>query len=87
MAISVVGQDGTGGLPEAADAGVWADGLGLSLVVLADTSGAFWTEWNPEGVLPVTYVLDQGGVVTWADYGDSSSFPDLQAHVVALLER
>jgi hypothetical protein len=84
-AISVVAQNSTGGLPTAADAGVWADGLDLSLIVVADTTGVFWTEWNPEGVLPVTYVVDRSGVVSWADYGDSSVLEELQAHVVELV--
>jgi hypothetical protein len=54
-------------------------------VVVADTTGAFWAEWNPEGVLPVTYVVDRSGVVSWADYGDSSVIAELQAHVVKLV--
>jgi hypothetical protein len=81
-----VAQNSTGGLPSAADAGVWADGLDLSLVVLADTTGGFWTQWNPDGVLPVTYVIDQSGVVSWADFGDSSALPELRAHVIGLVD-
>jgi hypothetical protein len=57
----------------------------LSLIVLADTTGTFWAQWNPEGVLPVTYVIDRAGVVSWAAHGDSSVLAELQAHVVELV--
>jgi hypothetical protein len=57
----------------------------LSLIVLADTTGAFWAQWNPEGVLPVTYVIDRAGVVSWAAHGDSSVLAELQAHVAELV--
>ena len=59
--------------------------MDLSIVVLADDAGEFWPVWNPEGVLPVTYVVDRNGVVSWADYGDSSSFPELRDHVIGLV--
>lgn len=86
IAISVVGQDRSGEVPVAADAGAWADGLDLSLVVVADTTGEFWPRWNPTGVLPVTYVIDPAGVVTWADFGDASALPAIIRHVDSLLE-
>jgi hypothetical protein len=57
----------------------------LSLIVLADTTGEFWAQWNPAGVLPVTYVVDRSGVVSWASYGDASVLAELQAHVAELV--
>jgi hypothetical protein len=36
-------------------------------------------------VLPVTYVIDRSGVISWAARDDSSVLAELQAHVVELV--
>lgn len=49
--------------------------------------GTFWPVWNPEGVLPVTYVIDRDGVISWADFGDSGALPELRQHVLELVDQ
>ncbi len=78
-------QNGQGGPPEASDAALWAEGLELVLPTVAATDPDFWDLWNPEGVLPVAYIIDQRGVITWRDAGDSGGLPTMQAKIETLL--
>lgn len=67
------------------DAALWADGLGLTFPVLADVNGEFYPVWDPEGVLPVTYIIDQDGVVVWAEIGGAGGLDDMEDLVAELL--
>lgn len=73
VVISVVVQDLSGDTPTPDDAALWQDELGLTFVVLADINGEFFPTWDPEGVLPVTAVVDPEGVVLWRKAGGSDA--------------
>ena len=86
VAISVVAQDGAGQIPDSEDAAEWADELGLTFPVLADADGTFFPIWDPELVLPVAYIIDQDGVISWAEAGGAGGLPEMESQIVALLE-
>ena len=79
-------QDASGQTPSTDDAALWADGLGLTFPVLADVDGEFYPVWDPLGVLPVAYIIDQDGVVAWAEAGGSGGLEEMEQEVVELLE-
>jgi peroxiredoxin len=83
--VSVVVQDASGLPPDSDDAALWADGLGLTFPVLADEDGEFYPVWDPMGVLPMAYVIDQDGVVAWAEAGGAGGLEEMEAQVVTLL--
>lgn len=85
LPVSVVAQDRTGQTPDVEDAALWADGLGLTFPVLADVDGEFYPVWDPDGVLPVTYIIDQDGVVVWAELGGSGGLDEMESLIVGLL--
>jgi len=55
--------------------------------VLADVDGDFYPLWDPDGVLPVAYVIDQDGVVAWSEAGGAGGLDEMEAQVVALLDQ
>lgn len=86
VVISVVVQDLSGDLPTPDDAALWQDELDLSFVVLADVDGTFFPVWDPEGVLPVTAIIDPEGVVRWRRAGGSEAeLEEIEATVRAAL--
>jgi hypothetical protein len=87
LPISVVAQDAVGLTPDVTDAAMWGQELGLTYPVLADVDGDFFPIWDPEGVLPVMYLVDQDGVVVRAEVGGVESMDELEAQVAQLLDR
>ncbi len=86
VVISVVVQDLSGDTPTTEDAALWQDELDLSFVVLADVDGEVFPVWDPEGVLPVTGVVDAEGVVRWRKAGGSDAeLEEIEATVVGAL--
>lgn len=83
--ISVVAQDASGRAPTIDDAALWADELGLTNIVLADVDETFFPEWDPLGILPVAYLLDRDGVVTWVEPG-TGGLEEMEAEVMRLLD-
>lgn len=53
--------------------------------MLADVDGEFYPLWDPEGVLPVAYIVDRDGVVAWAEAGGSGGLTEIEEQVVAIL--
>lgn len=53
--------------------------------MLADIDGEFYPIWDPEGVLPVAYILDRDGVVAWAEAGGSGGLSEIEEQVVSIL--
>ena len=82
----MVAQDASGGLPDADDAALWAEGLGLTFPVLADADGEFYPVWDPQGILPMAYIIDQDGVVTWSEAGGAGGLAEMEEEVLGLLE-
>lgn len=80
-------QDGVGATPTVDDAGLWASELGLTYPVLADVDGTFFPVWDPDVVLPMAYIIDADGVVAWAEAGGSGGLDEMEAEVLALLDR
>jgi len=72
-------------LPTSEDAELWASGLGLTYPVLADVDGEFFPEWDPDEILPMAYIIDQDGVITWKEPG-SHSVEAIEDEVLLLLE-
>ena len=85
LPISVVAQDGGGQLPDPEDAALWADELGLTFPVLADVDGEFFPLWDPLGVLPMAYIIDQDGVIVWAEAGGSGGLEEMEIIIQGLL--
>jgi hypothetical protein len=83
--MSVVVHDTFGDTATEVSAGQWAQQLELSFPVFADTTGAFFAEWDPEGVLPVAYIIDRDGIVVWTQAGGSSELEAIESQVSALL--
>jgi peroxiredoxin len=81
----VVGQNAEGLTPDADDAQLFADVLGLSFPVLADSDGEFWPVWNPESVLPITIIIDADGEVVWNEAGGTSNIEGIEEMVLSLL--
>lgn len=67
------------------DAASWAQEMELTLPVLADTDGTFYDVWDPEGVLPVTYIVDPAGVVVFGEAQGTESLEALEAQIIELL--
>ena len=84
--MSVVIQDATGGVPDADDAAIWAEGLGLTYPVVADVDASFQPVWDPDLVLPVAYVVDRDGVVTWGEIGGAGGLDEMEAQVLSALD-
>lgn len=82
----MVAQDASGGLPDASDAELWADSLGLSFPVVADADGTFFPLWDPQGVLPMAYIIDQDGVVRWSEAGGAGGLEEMEQEVLALMQ-
>jgi hypothetical protein len=57
----------------------------LTFPVLADVDGEFYPLWDPDGVLPVAYIVDRDGVVAWAEAGGSGGLTEIEEQVVAIL--
>ncbi len=55
--LSVIVQDIAGETPTSDDAALWAEEMALSFPVLADSTGAFFPVWDPDGVLPITVII------------------------------
>lgn len=86
MVVNVLVQDLSGDTPAPADAALWQDELDLTFVVLADVDGEFFPVWDPEGVLPVTAVVDPEGVVLWRSAGGSDAeLAEIEETVVGAL--
>ena len=85
--MSVVVQDASGGPATSDDAARWAEQLELTFPVLADPTGEFFETWDPAGVLPVAYIIDQEGVVAWSEPGGAGGLEEIEAQVTALLSR
>ncbi len=83
--ISVVVQDARGGTARVADAELWASGLELTYTVVADVDGEVFQTWDPRSVLPMAYIIDQEGVVTWAEAGGSGGLDEIDSQVSRLL--
>ena len=75
----MIAQDANGQLPVPDDAALWADGLALTFPVLADVDGEFYPIWDPDGVLPVAYIIDPDGVVIWAEAGGAGGLDEIEA--------
>ncbi|GEM_PF-2700048 len=85
--MSVVAQDLYGDPPTPEVADLWAEYLELTYPVLADTDGAFWDTWNPEGILPIAYVIDPEGVIVYAKAGGGpNELTELEETIDGLLE-
>ena len=85
IVMSVVVHDTYGDTATQTSALLWATQLDLSFPVVADTTGEFFTTWDPDGVLPLAYVIDRDGVVRWTQAGGSSELETIEAQVSALL--
>lgn len=86
MPISVVVQNGSGGPPTTSDAALWAEQMELTFPVLSDPTGSFYATWDPDGVLPVAYIIDREGVVAWGEAGGAGGLEEIEAQIKALLE-
>lgn len=84
--VSVVGQDLQGGTPTQQDAVDWAEQLGLTFPVVADINGEVYPVWDPENVLPMTWLLDRGGVIAWENAGGVGDLSEIENQVQALLD-
>ena len=62
-----------GEVPTAEDAALWQEGLELTFPVAADVDGSFAPVWDPEGVLPMAYILDRDGVIIWREAGGTEN--------------
>jgi len=80
----VVVQDARGLAPDPEDADLWAEDLGLTYTVVADEGQAFFPAWDPEGILPVAYLIDEDGVVAWREFG--GDLDAIEEQVSALLD-
>lgn len=87
MPISVVVQGTTGAPSTAEDAALWVEYLELTFPVLADPTGEFFAAWDPEGFLPVIFIIDQTGVVVWAEAGGTGGLDEIQEMFLPLLAR
>lgn len=85
--MSVVVQSASGGPATSDDAALWAEHLELTFPVLADPTGEFFETWDPAGVLPMAYIIDQEGVVAWAEAGGAGGLEEIEVQVTALLSR
>jgi len=79
-------HDAVGETPDTDDAALWADGLGLTYPVLADVDADFYPVWDPDEVLPVTYIIDREGIVRWAEAGGTGQLEEIEAFIVDLLD-
>jgi peroxiredoxin len=59
--------------------------LELTFPVLSDPTGVFYETWDPDGVLPVSYIIDQQGMVAWAKAGGAGGLEEIEAQVSTLL--
>ena len=84
--LSVIVQDIAGETPTSDDAALWAEEMALSFPVLADSTGAFFPVWDPDGVLPITVIIDQDGVVVWYAPGGADELADIEETITGLLE-
>lgn len=85
MPISVVVQNAVGGPPTTADAALWLEQMELTFPVLADPTGSFYETWDPDGILPVSYIVDRDGVVAWGEAGGTGRLEEIEAQITALL--
>lgn len=53
--------------------------------MLADVEHSFYPVWDRTDVLPMTYVIDQQGVVRSVDTSGVGGLPDTEQQVVDLL--
>lgn len=84
---TIVAQDVAGDTATIEHAGQWVDTLKVSHPVVADVTGKAQWEWtrNPtQVVIPMTYIIDQQGVVTWFGSGDHHA-PRMEEVVTELL--
>lgn len=81
--VSVVVQDAVGRPPDADDADLWAEDLGLTYTVVADVDEEFFPVWDPQNFLPVAYIIDADGVVAWYELG--GDLDEMEEQVSALL--
>ena len=63
--VSIVAEDAAFRTPSVEDAAAWRSSLDLQYIVVADIEGEVAPDWDRGGVVPMSYVLDQDGVVTW----------------------
>lgn len=82
----MLGENASGNVPDVDDAALWAEGLGLTYPVLADTKGTFFPTWDPDGVLPMAYIIDADGVIARAEAGGAGGLDQIEATVLGLLE-
>ncbi len=83
--ITIVSEDVFGGDPTVVHAGEWKGDLNLDFVVTADVDGAVSPTWDRGGVVPMSYVIDQHGMITWFANG-SGTLEQFTREVDALLE-
>jgi peroxiredoxin len=74
-----------GGTPEPEDAALWAEGLGLTFPVFADTTGPFFETWDPAGILPMSFIIDPDGAIHWTEAGGPGALEEIEAELTALL--
>ncbi|MBX2802940.1 MAG: TlpA family protein disulfide reductase [Myxococcales bacterium] len=69
------------------DAGDWVDATKATHPVVADTTGKVQWEWSRDPnnvVIPMTYIIDQDGVIIWFGAGDHHA-PRMEEVVAELL--
>lgn len=85
---TLVAQDVSGATPTTDHAGQWVDQFEVSHPVVADVTGKAQWEWtrNPDQVvIPMTYIIDQEGVISWFGAGDHHA-PRMEEEVAGLLD-
>ena len=63
--VSIVSEDVQGRAPTIEDAASWRESLALQYTVVADVDGDVSPDWDRGGVVPMSYVIDRDGVITW----------------------
>ncbi len=82
--VSIVSEDVFGADPTVDDAANWRQSLDLQYIVVADVEGDVSPEWDRGGVVPMSYVIDQDGVITWFANG-RGTLDEFTREVEALL--
>ena len=71
VAASIIVQNKAAEAATPADGVIWQTGLQLSLPVWVDTTGAFFSTYDPKSILPMAYIIDREGTVKWVKAGSS----------------